>query len=139
MSYERALEAAGAKVLEFRAFGDWSGTWWAKVILNGKESWISGSFGSCSGCDAFEAEFGFEDHYCEKHLFSDDDEAEVANCEECNKMQALFKEKLAAFGKYYLDNCQFTQEEAEKTVKEDLEWDMELQEMYDWIKENALK
>lgn len=76
MSYESALEAAGAKVLAFETFGDYQGTWVAKVEYNGEVGYVEGSYGSCSGCDAFEGEFG----YCDPS-----------------------PEALAAFGKAYLD------------------------------------
>ena len=59
MSYQEALEAAGATVHAFEFFGSYQGDWWAKVTYNGETGWVHGSYGSCSGCDAFEAEFGF--------------------------------------------------------------------------------
>lgn len=31
MSYENALKAAGAEILEFGQFGSYQGDWWAKV------------------------------------------------------------------------------------------------------------
>ena len=52
MSYELALEEAGAKVLEFQSFGSFQGEWWAKVEYNGEIGWVAGCYGSCSGCDA---------------------------------------------------------------------------------------
>ena len=57
MGYTDALEKAGATVAEYRQFGDYQGTWLAKVAFRGELGWVTGSFGSCSGCDAFEAEF----------------------------------------------------------------------------------
>jgi hypothetical protein len=74
--YRAALEAAGAKVLAFEEFGDYQGTW----IAITDRGVFSGSYGSCSGCDAFEAEFGYE-----------------GNSEEYHR-------KLAAFGQSYLDD-----------------------------------
>lgn len=59
MSYQSALEAAGAEVHCFDYFGDYQGTWIAKVTYKGETGWIEGSYGSCSGCDAFEAEFDY--------------------------------------------------------------------------------
>ena len=57
MSYELCLFFAGAKVIAFGSFGDWQGSWYAKVEYAGEVGWVCGSYGSCSGCDAFEAEF----------------------------------------------------------------------------------
>ena len=57
MSYEMCLVKAGAKVLAFQEFGDYQGSWYALVEYNGERGWVEGSYGSCSGCDAFEAEF----------------------------------------------------------------------------------
>lgn len=80
MSYKEALEAAGAEVLEFAYFGDYSGTWVAKVSYKGEVGWIHDWFGSCSYCDAFEADFSYSHEW---------------GTEEYNK-------ELAAFGERYL-------------------------------------
>ena len=61
MSYEMCLEKAGAKVLAFQEFGSYQGEWYALVEYKGDRGWIEGSYGSCSGCDAFESEFGYHD------------------------------------------------------------------------------
>lgn len=61
MGYQEALEAAGAEVILFQEFGSYQGTWLAKVNYHGETGWIEGSYGSCSGCDAFEAEFDWND------------------------------------------------------------------------------
>ena len=97
MSYQRALEAAGARIIAFEEFGSYQGTWVARVEYGGETGWVIGSYGSCSGCDAFEAEFGWSD--------PDEDE-------------------LAAFGKTYLDGL-LNQEQAEKHAGEYAEWSME--------------
>lgn len=91
MSYETALEAAGAKVIEFRQFGSYQGDWWALVHFGGTYSWVHGSFGSCSGCDAFEGEF--EGAYFDK--------------------KADYQRRLAAFGASYVDHA-YTHDEALK-------------------------
>lgn len=61
MAYRAALEAAGAEVHEFQEFGSYQGDWIAKVTFKGETGFVRGSYGSCSGCDAFESEFGYED------------------------------------------------------------------------------
>lgn len=56
-SYEETLELAGATVHIFQEFGSYQGDWWARVTYNGVTGWVTGSYGSCSGCDAFHGEF----------------------------------------------------------------------------------
>ena len=80
MGYREAMEAAGATVYEFREFGDWQGTWVALVSFNGSMGWVEGAYGSCSGCDAYESEFGYSDS------------------------EINFQKKLAAFGLHYLES-----------------------------------
>ena len=80
MSYSSALEAAGCTVLEFEQFGSYQGEWLALVDHQGIFGVVEGSYGSCSGCDAFEAEFGWG---------LDDEEGD-------------YQERLADFGETYL-------------------------------------
>ena len=64
MSYESAMEAAGAVVHVVEQFGDYQGTAWAKVTHEGNTGWVSYSYGSCSGRDAWEgfrSDFGYND------------------------------------------------------------------------------
>lgn len=109
MGYEESLIAAGANIKEFAYFGSYQGDWLALVEYDGKTGWVSGSYGSCSGCDAFEAEFGYVD--------------------------PIDNEILSAFGKSYLDML-YSQEEIEKQVSKDLYWDSEAKEMLDFVKKN---
>jgi len=114
MSYKESLEAAGANVLVMSYFGSYQGDWWAKVQYNNTLGWVHGCFGSCSYCDAFEAEFGWDDD-----------------------KQSDYQERLANFGKGYLNDL-YTQEEAEKDASHNLEWDMDAREMLEFIKQNSL-
>jgi hypothetical protein len=61
MGYSSALVAAGCEVLEFEEFGDYQGSWYALVKLDNEIGLVEGSYGSCSGCDAFEGELGYCD------------------------------------------------------------------------------
>lgn len=115
MGYQKALEQAGAEVLKFEEFGSYQGDWWALVKYEGKAGWINGSYGSCSGCDAFQSEFGW----------FDDEKPD-------------YKERLAEFGRGYLDNI-YTQDEAEKEAEKNLDWDYDAKEMIEYIKSNAIK
>ncbi len=53
MSYDSALEAAGATVHAYKTIGDYQGDWYALVTFNGVTGFVSGSYGSCSYCDAY--------------------------------------------------------------------------------------
>lgn len=130
MSYEQALEVAGAKVLAFEQFGSYQGDWWAKVEIDGKLAWINGSYGSCSGCDAFEAEIGWE---CDEKAGTDWVDVDDPR----HSKHAEFMEKLKAFGAEYLTRA-LTQDEAVKQASEDLEWDTDAEEMVQFIRNNPL-
>lgn len=114
--YQEALEEAGAVVHCFANFGSYQGDWWAKVTYNGKTGWVHGYFGSCSGCDAFSAEFGWLSEQSE----------------------LTYKQRLADFGKGYLIDI-ITQESAEAKASENLSWDGDAQEMLEFIKSNKEK
>ena len=133
MSYTEALKAAGAEVLAEQYFGSYQGDWYALVNYNGSKQWVHGNYGSCSGCDAFRAEFDYgDDNGCEEHRYD-----RVEDCADCKARSADYQRRLATFGKSYLDNT-MTQAEAEKAAAEHLEWDSEAQEMLDFLKANAV-
>lgn len=111
MGYREAFEAAGAEVLLYKEFGSYQGDFYAKIRFNGEIGWVHGSYGSCSGCDAFEAEFGWHDY---------DD-----------------TEKLASFGLTYVETL-LTQDEAESNAAENIEWDDGAVQALKWLKENPL-
>lgn len=133
MSYQQALEAAGATVHEFESFGSYQGDWYALVTYNGEKGWIHGWFGSCSGCDSFEAEFGWEDREtCNEHEYKGTDEIRAA-CLGCQEAKKRYTEKLAAFGKPYLEGMQasgiiLTELDKEKS------WDGESERAAAWIR-----
>lgn len=99
MGYREALEAAGAEIYCMESFGDWTGSWWAKVRWNGNVGWVYGDYGSCNCCDAFLAEF--DDSY------SDEPDLQA---------------RLAYFGKSYLMDM-VDQEYAEREAYKDAAWD----------------
>jgi hypothetical protein len=107
MSYKSALEAAGATVLHFANFGDYSGTWYAQVEYKGETGWISDWYGSCSHCDAFQREFD----YCHES----------------------YEERLAEFGKRYLDSI-LPAEHFFGSLKEDAEWSQDAETALFWIR-----
>lgn len=133
MSYEESLKAAGAEVLEFCEFGSYQGDWWAKVRYNGEVGWVQGSYGSCSGCDAFLSEFGWADQDCIYHRYHHQD-----SCAACVEAKKKYDERLADFGKTYLDGL-MTQEQAEEAASVNLDWDDGAADMLKWIKEHSVR
>jgi hypothetical protein len=106
MGYEKSLEKAGAKIIAFKEFGSYQGTWLAFVEYNGEKGIVEGSYGSCSGCDSFKAEFNYTDEPSEKDgkyyktYWADEDECTE---EEFNQAVLDYDLKLANFGKSYLE------------------------------------
>ena len=133
MSYEDALKAAGAEVLEYESFGSYQGDWWAKVRWNGGTGWVNGSYGSCSGCDAFEAEFGWCESRCEEHRWVYDKE----DCVACAAVNINYQRRLSDFGKEYLDTI-YSQAEAEAITMRNIEWDSDASKMLTWIRQHAI-
>ena len=142
MSYQDCLERAGATVHKFKSFGDYQGQWWAKVTYKGVTGWVNGSFGSCSGCDAFHHEFDYSvdhpkpgrDNDWEEHSRYDDD-FPFKDCPECDKVV----ERMVKFGENYLNDL-LTQAEAEKEAMPSWkDWqDEDDTEVLNFLKENAL-
>lgn len=119
-SYREALEAAGAEILAFKEFGSYQGDWLAKVRYGGDTFWLRDYYGSCSGCDAFEADVGWSPW--------GDDEAEKAE----------YDAKVKAFGARYLEPQErLTFDQALKKAGENVEWDSDAEEMVAFVKANA--
>lgn len=106
--YWGALVAAGATVHVFQEFGDYQGTWIALVTYGLETGWINGSYGSCSGCDAFQAEFGYE-----KESF----------------------DKIADFGETYLGTI-ISADAMKKQFEKDSEWDDDAASIIKFIEEH---
>ncbi len=107
MGYQEALEKAGAKVLAFEAFGSYQGTWLAIVERDGEIGIVEGSYGSCSGCDAFQSEFDYSSapeeyngkYYKNGRTWDEDDECTES---EFREAVAAYDLRLAEFGASYL-------------------------------------
>jgi len=133
MGYSESLEAAGAKVIAYKQFGSYQGDWAAFVELNGEKVVITGSYGSCSGCDAFEAEFSWGDQPEErdgKYYYNYD---EVTK-EEFDQKTLEYNNKLSEFGASYLRNPStkdILQTRLENLKKEDW-FSEEEREMVEW-------
>ena len=131
MGYCEAMEAAGAKVHDYGTFGDYQGSWWALVTFEGQTGWASGWYGSCSGCDAFEGEFGYENHDHEgEEYFSPLYNTDKLR-DDCDKCQD-FKRRFVEFGLGYLGDL-MTQDEAERHAERDTDWDLNRKETYQFI------
>jgi len=133
--YGGCMELAGATVHVFENFGDYQGTWWAKVTYRQITGWVSGSFGSCSGCDSFHAEFDMSSHdHEDQQYISVSDLSKYYNkkCEKCVEL----RDRLIKFGEEYLSYI-YTQEEAEKEAAKNIEWDSDAETVVKFIRENA--
>jgi hypothetical protein len=115
MSYQDALMAAGANVIEFQEFGDWQGSWVALVDYKSERGWVQGSFGSCDHCDSFQAEFDW---------FAEEEED--------------YQERLASFGESYLGGLQTTEQVAGHFDR-NADWDSDSEEAAKWIREIAVQ
>lgn len=120
MGYQTALEAAGAIVHEFEEFGDYHGTWIARVTYNGETGFVVGSYGSCSGCDAFQSEFdygwGTYDRELERYV---------------PKPKHL--RALAEFGREYLTDI-VTADYIYERYKKDADWDIDMRKLLEYIR-----
>lgn len=133
-NYEDALKAAGAEVHAYESFGSYQGDWYALVTYNGERGWIHGWYGSCSGCDAFEGEFGWTEGRCDEHSWVADKERE--GCAACASAEAEYQRRLADFGKTYLDGLQQSGVILAE-LQERFEWDSDSKEAADWIRAQA--
>lgn len=117
MGYAEAMKAAGAAVLVFQHFGSYQGDWLALCFYKGDFVWVHGCFGSCSSCDAFEAEFGdiskydepvkyaqrlteFGREYLEEHVV---DEAQIGRWQERVDWDSETASMLKLIASYKLD------------------------------------
>ena len=106
MGYRAAIEAAGAEVLDELSTGSYQGTYLFYVNYNGQKGVVEAWYGSCTFCDSYQAEFGWDDPS---------------------------PERLAAFGQGYLDDIQ-EPEALLKKYGEQAEWDMEAGEIVSFLK-----
>ena len=131
MGYSGAMVAAGAEVLDFEQFGSYQGDFLAKVKYQGEVGWAHGWYGSCSGCDAFEAEFGYNcREECEEHRYLDP----VEDCVDCVAAKTVYDEKLKSFGLRYLTDL-LSYAEVVAIAEKHSDWDVEADEMVKWVKE----
>jgi hypothetical protein len=143
MSYQTALAAAGAVVIDTKYAGSYQGTWGSIVEYQGKKGLVTGSFGSCSVCDAFQSEF--DDYMWGSVVITHDTQTDTYSrdygdiqCtkEEYDAQQAEYQQKLSDFGKRYLHVIQ-DKWDVENQLKhlynsEDAWYADEQKELLDW-------
>jgi len=134
MGYKESLEKAGAVVHDFKEIGSYQGTWGAIVDYAGKKALVTGSFGSCSVCDAFEAEFGYGQKVHEKDGKYYDDYWDEITKEEFDAKQNDYDKRLSEFGSSYLHTLQDKAdiENRLKGFNEEDWFDREEKQLYDW-------
>lgn len=123
MGYQQCLELAGAKILNFAEFGSYQGDWLAFVEYKGEKGIIHGYYGSCSGCDAYLAEFDYDEipteeegiYYKSGRTWDEDD---ICSKEEYDEGLKKYEERLIKFGESYLTPGLETKEYYERRLKE---------------------
>lgn len=115
MSYITAFEAAGAVVHDSQWFGSYQGEVIADVTYEGKRGILAFGFGSCGGCDAFDAEF--DGRRCYDHWKPEQD----VDCPDCRDYQ----DRLVRFGRDYLNGIMTLTETLvyRERLVEQTEWD----------------
>lgn len=104
--YIRAIRAAGYEVIDYEEFGSYQGDLLVFVRKNGKHGFILESYGSCSGCDAFQAE-----------------------------VRNDTPEEIKEFSIRYEDTMQ-SYDQALAYAKKHEQWDAEAKEMISWIQKH---
>lgn len=139
MSYELCLEKAGAKIIDTKYTGSYQGTWGCIVEYNGEKVLVTGSYGSCSGCDAFQAEFDYNSAPEEKdgvYYKNDDtwDEDNICTKEEFEQLTTSYDKRLSDFAQSYLQTP-YDKEDIEQKLKsfDNDDWfDTEEKELFTW-------
>ena len=129
MGYRECLELAGATVIDYEEFGSYQGDWLAYIEYEGKKGFIRDYFGSCSGCDSYEAEIGDHYHECvDESYYSPHEQGYRENCAICQ----VEKKKAVKFGKGYIDEMT-DYDKALEIVSVNKEWDMTCGDMIDFV------
>lgn len=126
-------------------FGNYQGTWVAIVEYKGVTGVVQGYYGSCSGCDAFEAEFNYSASPMFKygHYFlneSDMDDNMPCTFEEYQEKLKDYDKRLSVFGESYLlaglyDKTYYERKRSKLDPNND-SFDKEELEICDWVLKN---
>jgi hypothetical protein len=134
MSYQLTLEKAGAEILGFHEIGSYQGTWGAVVIYKGEKSLVTGSYGSCTYCDAFQSEFGYHSEpYMKDGKYFNGYYDEISKEDYEERMRDL-EQKYIYFGEGYLRNPMSKDMIITylSKLKKDDWFDSEEAELYEW-------
>ena len=136
MGYNRALEAAGAIVIDTKYIGDYQGSWGSIVIYNGIKCLVIGGYGSCSGCDAFQAEFdgGQEPHQNDGKYYTGRWGDEEISKEEYDILADAYNKRLSDFAQSYLTTPFYIKDVIAQldSYKGKDDWYAEDKELYEW-------
>lgn len=108
-SYRELAEAVCEEVYCFGEFGSYQGDWWAKIKYNGQIGWIHGYYGTCAYCDWLSANYKLSEKKLKQEFITE-----------------------------YLDNI-LNQEQAEKEASRNIDWDLDAQDMLNFIKNNTIE
>jgi hypothetical protein len=143
MGYAHALRTAGAEVVDFKEIGSYQGTWGAVVDFQGQRSLVTGYYGSCSVCDAYQSQFGWsdDDPYYDNEsdkYYTDRWMSTEITKEEAEEISLKARQELIDFGMSYLRHP-MTKDDVIKRIEyydknDDGDWsfDSEERELYDW-------
>ena len=95
-------------MLDFQEFGSYQGDWLAFVEYKGERGIVQGSYGSCTGCDAFQAEFDYDDSPSVRDgkFYKNGDtwnEENICTEDEYNEALRVYNQRLSDFGMRYLE------------------------------------
>jgi hypothetical protein len=139
MSYQQAITAAGAKVLDTLYAGSYQGTWGSIVEFEGKKGLVTGAFGSCSHCDAFQSEFDDWMWHMPREREGKyfDDYGDEITKEQYDQEHQAYQNRLVEFGMSYLKVIQdkWDVENQLKNRPEDEWWDDEMGQLLRWAAE----
>lgn len=143
MGYAHALRTAGAEVIDFKEIGSYQGTWGAIVNFQGQRSLVTGAYGSCSGCDAYQSQFGWsdDDPYYDQETdkyYTDRWMSVEITKEKAEEISQKYRQDLIDFGMSYLRHPMTKDDVIQRIAYYDAndtgEWsfDHEERELYDW-------
>lgn len=131
MDYRDALEATGAVVLACDRFGSYQGDLLAKIEYQGEIRFIRSYYGSCSGCDSFQGEFGYDCDGCWEHPYSP-----VDDCLGCASQKQMVAKRLAEFGVRMIDSYERDYRDLLTEFEKDSEWDSGAGDVLKWLSAN---
>ena len=136
MDYKNAIKLAGGKILAYKTFGSCQGRWIAIINIKGTTKYITDYFGSHSDCDTLKFNFkdSWHDNCINEHYYNPIHDGFNENCKTCQRI----KKKFILFGQEYIDNA-ISFEECLKIISKDLAWDLEVQTMINWLKQQLNK